>query len=133
MEAVGVDPGFWSGRRVLVTGHNGFKGSWLTLWLAEMGAEVTGFSAPLRGGPSLHGLARVAEIADEVEGDIRDPAAVAAAFERARPEVVLHLAAQPIVRRAYASCGRRAGSGKSRRSCFPRMIRWCSRLRTSIT
>jgi CDP-glucose 4,6-dehydratase len=97
-----VDRDFWSGRRVLVTGHNGFKGAWLTLWLAEMGAEVTGYSAPLGGGPALHDLARVDELADGVEGDIRDAAAVRAAFDRARPEVVLHLAAQPIVRRSYS-------------------------------
>ena len=70
---------------MLVTGHNGFKGSWLTLWLAAMGAEVTGFSAPLGGGPSLHDLARVDEAADAVAGDIRDAAAVAGAFRHARP------------------------------------------------
>jgi CDP-glucose 4,6-dehydratase len=99
---VELDARGWSGRRVLVTGHNGFKGSWLSLWLAEMGAAVSGFSAPLRGGPSLHDLARVDELVDGVEGDIRDAAAVAAAVDRARPEVVLHLAAQPIVRRSYA-------------------------------
>ena len=101
VEAVGLDPSFWSGRRVLVTGHNGFKGSWLALWLAEMGAEVHGFSAPLRAGPSLFELARVDEVAEGTDGDIRDPSAVRAAFDSARPEVVLHLAAQPIVRRSY--------------------------------
>jgi CDP-glucose 4,6-dehydratase len=86
---------------VLVTGHNGFKGSWLALWLVELGAEVAGFSAPLGGGPSLYSVARVGELVDSIEGDIRDPAAVRAAVDRARPEVVLHLAAQPIVRRSY--------------------------------
>ena len=101
MAGVGVDPAFWSGRRVLVTGHNGFKGSWLVLWLAELGAEVTGYSAPLGDGPSLHRVARVGEVADGVEGDMRDAGAVREAVGRARAEVVLHLAAQPIVRRSY--------------------------------
>jgi CDP-glucose 4,6-dehydratase len=96
---VGVDPAFWSGRRVLVTGHNGFKGSWLALWLAEMGAHVRGFSAPLRGGPSLYEFARVGERVSSVDGDIRDAEAVASALGDA--QVVLHLAAQPIVRRSY--------------------------------
>ena len=105
MEAVGVDATAWRGRRVLITGHNGFKGSWLALWLAELGAEVTGFSAPLRGGPSLYEHARVGDAAGTIEGDIRDPAAVRAAFNRVQPEVVLHLAAQPIVRRSYADPG----------------------------
>jgi CDP-glucose 4,6-dehydratase len=102
MATVGLDPAAWSGRRVLLTGHNGFKGSWLALWLAEMGAEVTGFSAPPRGGPSLYEAARVSELVASVDGDIRHAAAVRAAFEQAEPEVVLHLAAQPIVRRSYA-------------------------------
>ena len=102
VEAVAVDPGFWHGRRVLVTGHNGFKGSWLTLWLSSLGASVTGFSAPLRGGPSLWELARVDDGIDSVEGDIRHSDALAAVVRAADPEVVLHLAAQPIVRRSYA-------------------------------
>jgi CDP-glucose 4,6-dehydratase len=99
VEAVGVDPAFWSGRRVLVTGHSGFKGSWLTLWLAEMGAEVSGFSAPLGRGRSLFELARVGEVTAGVHGDIRDADSVTRAVADA--EVVLHLAAQPIVRRSY--------------------------------
>ena len=101
LEAVGLDPGFWNGRRVLVTGHNGFKGSWLTLWLRELGADVTGFSAPPPGGPSLYRLGRVAEGISEIEGDILDGAALAAVVHDTAPEVVIHLAAQPIVRRSY--------------------------------
>jgi CDP-glucose 4,6-dehydratase len=98
---VGVDPAFWSGRRVLLTGHDGFKGGWLALWLAELGAEVTGFSAPRGDGPSLYDAARVGEAAQGLEGDVRDAAAVSEAVARVRPDVVLHLAAQPIVRRSY--------------------------------
>jgi CDP-glucose 4,6-dehydratase len=101
VEAVGVDPGFWSGRRVLVTGHTGFKGSWLTLWLQSMGASVTGFAPRMRPGPSLYELASIGDGMREVPADVRDAEAVAATVREADPEVVLHLAAQPIVRRSY--------------------------------
>jgi CDP-glucose 4,6-dehydratase len=92
---------FWHGRRVLITGHTGFKGSWLALWLLQAGAEVTGFSldAPER---SLYHAARVGDDMGSIVGDVRDLDAVKAAVAQARPEVVLHLAAQPIVRRSYA-------------------------------
>jgi len=91
----------WAGRRVLLTGHTGFKGAWLALWLHELGAEVHGFSAPPPSDPSLYELARVGEVvASSTIGDVRDAAAVQDAFVRSRPEVVLHLAAQAIVRRS---------------------------------
>ena len=92
--------GFWAGRRVLVTGHTGFKGAWLTMWLHALGARVTGFSGPPPTVPSLFALARVAELCNDRRGDVRDDAAVADAVEAARAEVVFHLAAQPIVREA---------------------------------
>jgi CDP-glucose 4,6-dehydratase len=98
---MGVDPGFWRGRRVLVTGHTGFKGSWLTLWLQSLGASVTGFAPRMRPGPSLYDLAEIGNGMREVPADIRDAEAVAALAREAEPEVVLHLAAQPIVRRSY--------------------------------
>jgi CDP-glucose 4,6-dehydratase len=96
-----MNQGFWRGRRVLLTGHTGFKGSWLALWLLQAGAQVTGFSleAPER---SLYRAARVGDDMASIVGDVRDLDAVTAAVARARPEVVLHLAAQPIVRRSYA-------------------------------
>jgi CDP-glucose 4,6-dehydratase len=91
----------WAGRRVLVTGHTGFKGSWLSLWLHRMGAEVTGFALPPPTEPSLFALARLDALVTHVEGDVRDPAAVRAAVEAAQPEVIFHLAAQPLVRLSY--------------------------------
>src|SRR5215218_3374261 len=92
---------FFAGRRVLLTGHTGFKGGWLALWLRELGAEVTGFGGPPPTEPSLFGLARVADGLEDVRGDLRDRAAVAAAVAVAPPEVVFHLAAEPLVRRAW--------------------------------
>jgi CDP-glucose 4,6-dehydratase len=92
------DGGFWRGRRVLVTGHTGFKGAWLTLWLHALGAEVTGFAGPPPTTPSLFALARVGDLCTDTRGDVRDTAAVARAARGA--EVVFHLAAQPIVRAA---------------------------------
>ena len=91
----------WQGRRVLVTGHTGFKGGWLSLWLHQLGAEVTGFSLPAPTQPSLFEQTRLTELVNHVEGDVRDMAAVEAAVNAAQPEVVFHLAAQPLVRYSY--------------------------------
>jgi CDP-glucose 4,6-dehydratase len=99
---MGVDPDFWSGRRVLLTGHTGFKGAWLALWLHALGAHVTGFADAVPTDPSLYELARVDGSVENVVGDIRDPAAVDRAVAAARPEVVIHMAAQSLVRRSFA-------------------------------
>ena len=102
MEAVGVDRDFWNGRRVFLTGHTGFKGSWLALWLESLGAHVTGYGrAAIRNPYSLYELARVDDGIETVEGDVRDATALEAAVRGSRADVVMHLAAQPIVRRAY--------------------------------
>lgn len=99
MEEVGVDPAAWAGRRVLVTGHTGFKGAWLALWLEVLGAEVTGLSLGVPTRPSLFELARVDERVRSLWGDVRVFETVRAALAEARPEVVFHLAAQSLVRR----------------------------------
>jgi CDP-glucose 4,6-dehydratase len=92
---------FWEGRRVLVTGHTGFKGSWLTLWLVRLGATVVGLSDGVPTEPSLYELAAVGEEAETIQADVRDLAAVEAALSSARPDVVIHMAAQPLVRSSY--------------------------------
>lgn len=93
---------FWRGRRVFLTGHTGFKGGWLSLWLQHLGAEVTGFSLPPNTTPSLFETGDVATGMTSIFGDIRDRAALDAAMRACAPEIVLHLAAQPLVRRSYA-------------------------------
>src|SRR5262249_45207899 len=98
----GVDQSFWADRRVLLTGHTGFKGAWLALWLQSLGARVTGFSPGVPTRPALYELARGGESMESVEGDVRDADAVVAALVRCAPEVVIHMAAQPLVRRSFA-------------------------------
>ena len=95
------DLSFYQGKRVFVTGHTGFKGAWLCKLLALAGAEVTGFSLNPPTEPSLFEIAGIARDVRSVIGDIRDYAALKAAFDEAQPEIVLHLAAQPIVRDSY--------------------------------
>ena len=98
-----VDKGFWKSRRVLVTGHTGFKGSWLALWLAELGAEVHGFALAPATSPSLFAAARIdRRLASSILGDVRDVALLKRTVARTSPEVVFHLAAQALVRAAYA-------------------------------
>jgi CDP-glucose 4,6-dehydratase len=97
-----MDRSFWQGRRVFLTGHTGFKGSWMSLWLTEMGAKVSGFALAPDTNPSLFSQARVAgAVLRSTIGDIRDSAAVMAAVVEAEPEVVIHMAAQPLVRASY--------------------------------
>lgn len=92
---------FWRGRRVLVTGHTGFKGSWLSLWLQEMGAQVTGYALAPPTEPSLFVEARVADGMRSVIGDVRDLDRLCGVFSEEQPEIVFHLAAQPLVRLSY--------------------------------
>ncbi len=91
----------YAGRRVLVTGHTGFKGSWLSLWLKELGADVFGYALDPATSPDLFTVARVGECVDDARGDVRDGAKLAARIEEVKPDFVFHLAAQPIVRASY--------------------------------
>ena len=101
MRINGFSPEFYRGKRVLVTGHTGFKGAWLCHILKNLGAEVTGYSTEPPTTPSLFELDRTAEGMHSIIGDVRDLDALLAAFSAAQPEIVLHLAAQPIVRESY--------------------------------
>lgn len=92
----------YRGRRVLVTGHTGFKGGWLVAWLHRLGARVSGFALAPEPGPSLFAAIDVAGWCEHVVGDVRDLEAFAAVYERVQPEVVFHLAAQPLVRLSYS-------------------------------
>lgn len=95
------DLDWYRGKRILITGHTGFKGTWLCKILLDAGAEVTGFALPPEGDPSLFDLAAVRTRMRSILGDIRDLEQLKAAFDAARPELVFHLAAQPIVRASY--------------------------------
>ena len=96
-----VDPAFWAGKRVFLTGHTGFKGSWLSLWLQRMGAELTGFALAPPTAPALFDEARVAAGMTSIIGDIRDREVLAGALVAANPDIVIHMAAQPLVRASY--------------------------------
>lgn len=97
-----MHPEFWRGKRVLVTGHTGFKGSWLSLWLASLGAKLAGYALAPATEPSLFELARVGQTMDSCIGNVQDLDALRRTVERFRPEIVFHLAAQSVVRRSYA-------------------------------
>jgi len=98
---MGLDRDFWRGRRVLLTGHTGFKGSWLALWLQSLGSEVTGLSLEPPTAPSLFELAHVGDAMPSIHADIRDLERLRAEIDRVRPEIILHLAAQSLVHASY--------------------------------
>lgn len=102
MRIDGLDESFWSGKRVLLTGHTGFKGSWAALWLSRLGAEVTGFALAPDTEPNLFHLAQAEQGIRSRIGDLRDADAVRRTVTEANPEIVIHMAAQPLVRRSYA-------------------------------
>lgn len=102
MEGLGMNATFWNGKRVLLTGHTGFKGSWMALWLQEMGAELLGFALEPPTEHNLYDIAHVAEGMASVCGDVRNLWHLSETIQQFRPEIVFHLAAQPLVHRSYA-------------------------------
>jgi CDP-glucose 4,6-dehydratase len=101
MEVVGMNREFWRGKRVFVTGHTGFKGAWLSLWLQHLGAELTGYALAATSSPNLFRLLRLQTRMHSVEGDVRDLDRLKALMEQARPQIVFHMAAQSLVRASY--------------------------------
>lgn len=101
VEGVVVNPAFWNGKRVLLTGHTGFKGSWLSLWLQSAGAQVAGYALAPPTNPSLFEVAEIGKDMASIIGDIRDLEHLRKAFAEHRPEIVIHMAAQPLVRYSY--------------------------------
>lgn len=97
------NPDFWQGRRVFLTGHTGFKGGWLAVWLKMLGAEPIGYSLAPDTAPALYDVANIGDVAQGVFADVRDAASLTAALADASPSVVFHLAAQPLVRQSYAA------------------------------
>lgn len=98
-----MESSFWNGKRVFVTGHTGFKGSWLCLWLASMGAEVTGFALAAQGQPQLFHISGADRDVRSVISDIRNREHLASAISIAQPEIIFHMAAQPLVRQSYSN------------------------------
>jgi CDP-glucose 4,6-dehydratase len=92
----------WQGRRVFLTGHTGFKGSWLALWLSGLGAKIRGFALDPCTDPNMFDLSGAGSVVEDLRGDVRDPGKLGAAMAEFAPEVVFHLAAQPLVRVSYA-------------------------------
>jgi CDP-glucose 4,6-dehydratase len=103
VEGVVGEMDFWKGKKVLVTGHTGFKGSWFSLWLKELGAEVIGYSLEPPTQPNLFTIAQISEGMVSIRGDIRNSEYLKKAVKKHKPEFVFHFAAQPLVRKSYAS------------------------------
>ncbi|WP_420906019.1 CDP-glucose 4,6-dehydratase [Candidatus Magnetaquiglobus chichijimensis] len=96
-----MNPEFWRGKRVFMTGHTGFKGSWLSLWLQRLGSEVTGYALNPPTNPGLFEVANVGAGMKSIIADIRDPESLSRSMQDAKPDVVIHMAAQPLVRYSY--------------------------------
>lgn len=103
VEDMALNPSFWKDKRTLLTGHTGFKGGWLSLWLQSMGAKVVGYAHSPPTNPSLFVAANVADGMVSIEGDIRDYGALTKVFKQYQPEIIIHMAAQALVRRSYCN------------------------------
>ncbi len=97
-----MQPSFWLNKRVFITGHTGFKGSWLTFWLQQLGAKLYGYALPPKTVPNLFELLDIAQSMEHIIGDIRDLNFLQASINNAQPEIVIHMAAQALVRHSYA-------------------------------
>ena len=99
-----VDLAFWKNKKVFLTGHTGFKGSWLSLWLTSMGAKVTGYALPPDTQPNLHDVLNISQMIDcSFMADVRDLESLQKSMHEAEPDIVIHMAAQPLVRYSYAN------------------------------
>ena len=96
-----VNKEFWNGKRVFITGHTGFKGSWLCLWLHSLGAEITGFSLGPPTNPNLFEICSLNQYANTITGDIRDRKLLDSTLSGANPDIVFHMAAQSLVKESY--------------------------------
>lgn len=96
-----INRSFWKGKKVFLTGHTGFKGSWMSLWLNELGAEVHGYSLAPITTPSLFEAAKISQKMSSTIGDIRDFSELQKSIQKANPDIVIHMAAQPLVRKSY--------------------------------
>jgi len=102
MKSGRVDHSFWAGKNVFLTGHTGFKGSWISIWLHNMGAKVTGYSLPAPTTPSLFELGEIEHVlVESVIGDVTDLEMLRQSLQKANPEIIIHMAAQPLVRKSY--------------------------------
>ena len=96
-----IDLSFWKNKKVFITGHTGFKGAWLTLWLHELGAKITGYGLPANTDPSFYEALNIKSICQDIVGDVRDLQFLKEALDSSQAEIVFHLAAQPLVRKSY--------------------------------
>ena len=97
----GPDRTVWNGRRIFLTGHTGFKGGWLSLWLAQLGATVRGYALDPYTTPNLLDAAKISTVIEDVRGDILDRSRLEASMTEFKPDIVIHMAAQPLVRLSY--------------------------------
>lgn len=127
-----IDKSFWPNKKVFVTGHTGFKGSWLCLWLKSLGAKVSGYALNPNTKPSLYELCNIDDFVISVISDIRDREALAEAMSNAEPEIVIHMAAQPLVRESYKNPSETYETNVMGTVNFFEAVRKCESLRAVV-